>query len=171
MAKSLVSLKKEATELGLTFEDDVKATELEKQIDAYYESQETSGAELEATITKVEAAQAEKREKQQEVNMKNARHIGALAREAEEKARKTRVIKVFDNDNRVNNQTTVAVANCSNQYFDLGTVYIPLNEPVEVMQGHIDALKDVMIPQHTKGVDGLTKTSVRNRYMISYEDL
>ena len=164
MAKSLVSLKKEATDLGLTFEDDVKAAELEKQIDAFYESQETSGAELAATVAKVEAGEVEIK-KDGKVN------IGTLARQAEAEARKTRVIKVFDNDSRVNNVTTVAVANCSNQYFDLGTVYVPLNEAVEVMQGHINALKEVMIPHHSQGAGGMTKTTMRNRYTISYEDV
>lgn len=164
MAKSLVSLKKEATELGLTFEDDVKATELEKQIDAYYASQETSGAELMETVAKVEAAKAET----PEVKVKG---IGALAKKAEEEARKTRIIKVFDNDSRVNNVTTVAVANCTNQYFDLGTVYIPLNEAVEVMVGHINTLKEVMIPHHSQGAGGMTKTTMRHRYTISYEDV
>lgn len=90
--------------------------------------------------------------------------------QAENRARKTRVVTITDNDTRENNQTTVAVANCSNLYFDLGTVYIPLNIPVEIKQGHLDTIANLEIPLHVKDAkSGLFKTEVRKRYSVSYE--
>ena len=38
MAKSLVSLKEEATELNIAFDENIKATDLQKLIDTHYES-------------------------------------------------------------------------------------------------------------------------------------
>jgi hypothetical protein len=98
-----------------------------------------------------------------------AKTMGQLAREAEANARKTRIITVYDNDPRENGETTVAPVNCSNEYFDLGLVYIPLGEKVEVMQGHIDVLKEIDIPHHLR-VNDTTKTVLRKRYTINYED-
>jgi hypothetical protein len=90
---------------------------------------------------------------------------------AEAAARKTRVVTITDNDQRENNQTTVAVVNCSNLYFDLGTVYIPLNVPVEVRQGHINVLLETEIPLHVKDPKtGLSTLAMRKRYSVSYED-
>lgn len=160
MAKSLVSLQQEATELGIQFEPDIKAAELQKLIDMFYETQETSQAELQASIEKVEQAT-----EKQEIS------IYAHAAEAETRARKTKVVIINDNDNRVNNVTTLAVVNCSNQFFDLGTIRIPLNEPVEIMQGHLNVLREVKIPQHVQdSTSGLSKVIVRPRYSIQEVD-
>lgn len=93
------------------------------------------------------------------------------AKAAEDAANKTKIITIIDNDQRVNNQTTSCTVNCGNAYFDLGTAVLPLNFPVEVRQGHINVLKEVMIPQHIKDPKtGLNEYTTRNRYSISYED-
>jgi hypothetical protein len=157
MAKSLVSLKTEATQLGIEFNEDVKASELQAIIDAKYD-------ELEAKDSNEPVAASA-----QEVNANTGKTMGQLAREAEAKARKTRIITVYDNDPRENGETTVAPVNCGNEYFDLGQVYIPLGEKVEVMQGHIDVLKEVEIPHHMK-MNDKTRTVIRKRYTINYED-
>lgn len=158
MAKSLVSLKEEATDLGITFAEDVKAAELQKTIDAFYEAQETSQKELEATMDSIE-------EKPKEFN------IHAHAIEAEKRARQTKVVIINDNDNRVNNLTSLATVNCSNQYFDLGTIRIPLNEPVEITVGHLNVLREVRIPQHISDQStGLSKVALRPRYSIQEVD-
>ena len=97
-----------------------------------------------------------------------AQKAAKMKARAEEKV----VVTLIDNDTRENNQTTVAVVNCSNQYFDLGTVYIPLNVPVEVRRGHLEVLKDTQIPLHTKDpVSGLSVTRIRPRYTISYGEM
>lgn len=160
MARSLANLQQEATELGIQFEPEIKATELQKLIDMFYETQETSQAELEATIDKIEKA-----ETKQEMNI----HVHAV--EAENRARATKVVIINDNDNRVNNVTTLATVNCSNQFFDLGTVRIPLNEPVEIMQGHLNVLREIRIPQHIQdATSGLSKVVLRPRYSIQEVD-
>lgn len=162
MAKSLISLKQEATDLGVAFEEDVKAAELQKLIDSFYEAQETSGTALQETIAQIES---ETPKKVKEFN------IYELAMQAEKEARKTKVVIINDNDNRVNNQTTLAVVNCTNQYFDLGTVRIPLNEPVEVTVGHLEVLRDVKIPMHVHdSASGLSKVVIRFRYSIQEVD-
>ena len=164
MEKTLEELKQEAKDLGIKFVPNISAEKLAIKIEEFYESQETSDKEI------LEAA-VEAKEKSEEKSAVSGK-TGAVekARIAEEYARKTRIITIIDNDQRVNNQTTVATVNCSNMYFDLGTAHIPLNVPVEVTQGHIDVLKGVEIPQHVKDpVSGLHRVNIRQRYTISYE--
>lgn len=162
---TLQELKQEATELGIEFSANIGATKLAEKIEEFYKSQETSGEEIQAAV---EAK--EKSEEKPAVKGKEDKY--ARAKKAEERARQTRIVTITDNDTRENNQTTVAIANCSNLYFDLGTVYIPLNIPVEVKQGHIDTLANLEIPLHVKDAkSGLFKTEVRKRYSISYEQI
>ena len=155
-------LKQEAKDLGIEFSANIGDEKLRAKIDAYYESQETSSKELQETVKAVEAKEAAK----PAVNSPYAK-----ARKAEDEARKTRVITIIDNDRRVNNHTTSCVVNCSNFYFDLGTMVLPLNTPVEVMQGHINVLREVRIPQHIQDRDGLSHVEMRPRYTIQYEDV
>ena len=165
MSQDLDALKQEATELGIAFPKNIGADTLAAKIEAHYESQETSGKEI---IAAVEAN--EKSEENSAVS--GNKSIQSKAKLAEARARETRIITVIDNDQRVNNQTTVATVSCSNMFFDLGTAHIPLNIPVEVRQGHIDVLKGVEIPQHSKDpASGLSRVVIRPRYTISYEDI
>jgi len=157
----LEELKQEAKDLGIEFSANIGEKKLQEKIDAYYESQETSGKELAAAIKAVETTASV-------TPAANSRY--AKARAAEEAARKTRVITIIDNDRRVNNQTTSCVVNCSNFYFDLGTMVLPLNTKVEVMQGHINVLKEVRIPQHILDKDGLSHVEMRPRYTIQFEE-
>ena len=156
MAK-IDELKKEAKELGISFNPNIGEAKLAEKIEAFYKAQEGPGV-----VVKEEA-------KEESVQGKKSK--GQKIREAEEAARKTRIATIVDNDQRENNLTTTVSVTCGNAYFELGLMRIPLNEPVEVMQGFIDVLKEIKIPMHV--VDrktGLTKTVLRNRYSISYED-
>ena len=166
---TLEELKQEATELGISYSANIGAAKLAEKIEEYYKSQETSGEEIQAAIAKKEAE--EQSEEKPAVKGKE-KGIYAQAKTAEERARQTKIITIIDNDTRENNQTTVAVVNCSNLFFDLGTVYLPLNVPVEVRQGHIDVLAGVEIPLHVKDPkSGLFRTEIRKRYSISYEQI
>ena len=167
---TIEELKQEATELGISFNQNIGADKLQAKIDAYYESQETSGNEILAAVEKQEAM--EKSEEKSAVNDNGkSNDLAKFVSAAEAAARKTRVVTITDNDQRENNQTTVAVVNCSNLYFDLGTVYIPLNVPVEVRQGHINVLLETEIPLHVKDPKtGLSTLAMRKRYSVSYED-
>lgn len=161
----LDDLKQEATDLGITFNKNIGEAKLQEKIDAHYEAQETSGAEIEALV----AAQ----EKEVEVKAPPKQDAAVAKRIAREKAaRKTRVITIIDNDQRTNNHTTTCTATCANEFFDLGTKILPLNEKIEVSQGHINVLKTVFIPLHMKdNKTGLSSVRMRPRYTISYEDV
>lgn len=160
---SLEELKKEADDLGITYSPNIGEAKLQAKIDEYYASQETSGKELEAAVKAIEQSEV----KTVATGKKSFRE---KAKEIELAARKTRVITIIDNDQRVNNQTTTCSVNCSCKYFDLGQMILPLNTPVEVMQGHIDVLKEVRIPQHVRdNKTGLSRVVLRPRYTISYE--
>ena len=165
---TLQELKQEATELGIEYSANIGAAKLAEKIEAFYASQETSGEEILAAAVEAKEA-AEQSEEKPAVKGKSNKY--AVAKEAEERARKTKIVTITDNDTRENNQTTVAVANCTNMYFDLGTVYIPLNVPVEVRQGHLDVLAGVEIPLHVKQQDGLFRYEMRKRYSIHEEIL
>ena len=79
-----------------------------------------------------------------------------------------KIVVVIDNDQRVNNQTTEATVNCGKSYFDLGTMHIPLNVPVEIKQGFIDVLLEIKIPQHAKDIkSGLNSVVMRPRYSVT----
>lgn len=167
---TLDELKQEALELGITHSANIGVEKLQAKIDEFYASQETSGNEIMEAVAKQEAA--EKSEEKSAVKGKEPLiNLHKFAIEAEEAARKTRVVIITDNDQRENNQTTVAVVNCSNIYFDLGTAYIPLNVPVEVKIGHINVLRETEIPLHIKDPKtGLNSLAMRPRYAVAYQD-
>ena len=164
-------LKQEAAELGISFPQNIGADKLQVKIDEYYESQETSGNGIQDAVKKQEAMEQSEEKSAVKDNDDANTHMNKYAKKAEEDARKTRIVTITDNDQRENNQTTVAVVNCSNIYFDLGTAYIPLNVPVEIKQGHLNVLSETEIPLHVKDPKtNLSTLTMRKRYAISYED-
>lgn len=167
---SLPELKQEATELGIKFPKNVTANKLVEKIEEFYASQETSGAEVEAAVEAKEKAKEASSTKEKAVDQKKlSKDAKRAAREKE--ARETRIVTIIDNDQRVNNQTTTCTVNCSNEFFDLGTVILPLNEKIEVSVGHIRVLESVQIPQHVRdNKTGLANVRLRPRYTISYEN-
>jgi hypothetical protein len=165
MSKSLASLKTEAIQLGIDFQDNVTATALQKIIDTHYDSLEASNPSTPVVV----AEEVSEEPTVAPVAKSGKLTLSQKARIAEAEARKTRIVTIFDNDTRENNETTVAVVNCGNTFFDLGTVYVPLGERVEIMLGHLNVLKEVQIPHHMSSGSGSRVTS-RNRYTINYED-
>ena len=162
------ALKAEATNLGITFPINIGAEKLKLKIDAYYESQETSLKETEAAV---EATQKIEEKSAESGKSSYVKSTGSIAAQARAKAYATRVVTIIDNDQRVNNQTTTCKVNCSNMYFDLGQIILPLNIPVEVKQGHINVLKEVKIPRHGQIGDNLSAVKMVPRYSISFEDM
>ena len=161
-------LKKEADELGLTYNAQIGATKLQEKINAYYESQETSEKEL---IAAVKAKEANEQPEEKAVQTSKVPvQVSNKRAERRKAAEATRVVTIIDNDQRVNNVTTTCTVNCSNMYFDLGTMLLPLNMAVEVKQGHLNVLKELKIPQHVKDTkSGLSQVRMVPRYTISYE--
>lgn len=162
---NIEELQAEAKELGIKFQANIGAEKLKAKIDDYYGSQETSGKEI--------AKAVEANEKSEEKSAENGNLTrGERIAKAKAYASKTKVVTIIDNDQRVNNQTTTATVNCSNMHFDLGTIILPLNTPVEVRQGHLDVLKEVRIPQHVKdNRTNLSTVRMIPRYTISYEEV
>ena len=167
MSEKLQDLKKEADELGITYSANIGEAKLQEKIDAFYESQETQSEELLKVVE--ELAQEDPAPV---AKAKTETSFRALAKQLEAEARKTRVIIITDNDQRENNHTTTCTATCENEFFSLGTIILPLNEKVEVRQGHINSLKECKIPQHVRDPNNpsLSKTVMRHRYSIAYED-
>lgn len=158
----LEELKKEATELGLTFSPNIAEKTLAARIEKHYKDAETPAViETPATADDTPEARAARADQ----------HMRSFARKMEAEARKTRIVTITDNDQRVNNATTTCSANCSNSFFDLSTVILPLNEKVEVRQGHLDALAGVKIPHHVRSKEdpSISETVMRPRYAIHYE--
>jgi hypothetical protein len=157
-------LKTEADQLGLTYNKNIGEGKLQEKIEQFYEASE-------AASPAVEVAAVQEKPKPAEVASKvDTKTATRLKREAA--ARKTRIITIMDNDQRVNTQSTTCVVNCSNEFFDLGTMFFPLNERIEVSQGHINTLVQVKIPLHSRDPkSGLTTVRLRPRYTISYENM
>lgn len=156
---SLEQLKQEATELGITYSPSIGAAKLQEKIDAYYASQESN------TVEQVIAAQVSEPSVSTVAPVRVDNKTAAI-NERRRQAEARKVVTIIDNDQRVNNQTTTCIVNCSNMYFDLGTVILPLNMPVEVRQGHLTVLKELEIPQHVKNSSGLSETRMIPRYSI-----
>lgn len=155
-------LKQEANDLGIKYAGNISTPALKEKIDEYYSSQETSGKEI---LAAVEANSS--KEKSEEKSVVSDKH--ATIAKLRAAANETKVVTIIDNDQRVNNKTTSCTVNCSNMYFDLGTMILPLGIPVEVRQGHLNVLKEVKIPQHA--IDpktGLSTVRMIPRYTISY---
>lgn len=166
---TLEELKKEAGSLGISFNKRIGEKKLQEKIEAFYESKETSGPAVIAAVVKKEEAKKESKKPTVRGRPITPQEERRIARE--KAARKTRVITVVDNDQRINNHTTTCTVNCSNEFFDLGTKLLPLNLKIEVMQGHINVLKSVNIPLHAKDSrTGLSTVRLRPRYTINYED-
>lgn len=160
---TLDELRKEADDLGLKYHSNISANKLQERIEEFYESQETSEKEV---IEMVEQ-EAKKPTKEQA----RAKSREQKRKDREKAARETRIVTIVDNDQRVNNQTTTCTVNCSNEYFDLGTIILPLNEKIEVAVGHLRTLEAVRIPLHMRdNATGLSTVRLRPRYTISYED-
>ena len=159
MEKTLEELKQEATELGIQYNANIGATKLAEKIEEFYEAAEKP------VVAVAELA------KKAKSTVSGHRSIGERAVLAKEAALKTHIVVITDNDQRENNYTQVVSVSCSNDYFDLGTMRIPLNTPVEVAQGFIDVLKEIQIPMHVRdSVTGLGKTVLRHRYSIAVQD-
>ena len=163
----LQDLKKEADELSVAYPKNITAEKLAEKIDAFYKAKESS------VITIPESNQVDDREdtpKTEEVSKEELFHNKRRARE--KAARVTRVVTIVDNDQRINNHTTTCTVNCSNEYFDLGTMIFPLNEKIEVAMGHIRTLEAVKIPLHVMDVkSGMSSVRMRPRYTVSYENM
>lgn len=168
---TLEELRKEADDLGVQYGKTLGAEKLQAKIEAFYEAQETSGPALEAAVQEQE--EPEEQEVQEEskgkrkLTRKEQANLTRIARE--EAARSTRIVTIIDNDQRVNNQTSTCTVNCSNEFFDLGTAVLPLNERIEVAMGHIRTLRQVQIPLHVRdSKTGLSTVRLRPRYTVTY---
>lgn len=155
---TLQELKQEADDLGVSYAKNVSANKLQEKIEDFYEAKESGSiAESAPVVAEVAPAVSTTEDKR---------------RSREKAARETKVVTIIDNDQRVNNQTTTCTVNCSNEFFDLGTVILPLNEKIEVAKGHIRTLEQVKIPQHVRdNRTGLASVRLRPRYTISYENV
>ena len=166
MSERLDQLKKEADELGVKYSPNIGEEKLNEKIEAYYESQETSAKE----IMKAVEAKEQEESKEKLVATSKKTNMAALAKKLYDEAKKTVVVTIIDNDQRVNNQTTTCKATWGNAYYDMGTQIFPLNMPIEIPQGFVTTLKEVQIPHHVKDPKtGLSVASMRNRYTITYE--
>lgn len=161
----LEELKAEATDLGIKFNPNISEAKLQEKIDAFYKSQEAGTPKILEDVVVDEP-------KGSSVKVDKELAKRKMIADALKRANETKIITITDNDQRINHKTSVAVVNCSNAYFDLGTARIPLNMPVEVKQGYIDVLNEIMIPMHVIDTHtGLSRTERRRRYSIHFEDI
>lgn len=161
---NIEELQKEATDLGITFRSNTTAETLKKKIEEHYEAADKSDPVVLLPESAEDMTEAEFKTAKATAEMR----MRKVARELEMAAKKTRVVVIIDNDQRVNSVNTSCTVNCSNEYFDLGTIILPLNVEVEVREGHLAALADVRIPQHVQDPvnPSISRTVLRPRYSI-----
>lgn len=156
------ALKAEATELGIKFNPAISAVKLKERIDSYYDEKETDT--IESVIAKQEAEAPVAK-----VSVKDA--FAGTVQLLKERANKTRIVTIIDNDQRINGVANSFTVNCTNEYFDLGTYTLPLNLSFECKVGFLDVIKEIMIPMHT--VDPrtlLSRQEFRHRFTIQFDD-
>ena len=176
-------LKEEAASLGIEYHPNIGAAKLKERIDQHYEELEKNepSAPVDVQAEAQEDVQEDTEDKEPTVAPQTSKYVpdGKRRMSMQEFAshnaremRKTRIVTIIDNDKRVNDKTTTAVVNCTNGRFDLGSRIIPLNERVEVRQGHIEILAAVLIPQHVEDPKkpGMMTTVMRPRYSIQYHN-
>ena len=164
----LKELKKEADELGVQYPKNITADKLIEKIDSHYDADASSGPLIQAAVAAQEEAEGgDGVVVEKVVAHADPKHAKRIARE--KAARATRVVTIVDNDQRVNNHTTTCTVNCSNEFFDLGTIVLPLNEKIEVAVGHLKTLESVKIPLHVSDIKtGMSMVKLRPRYTIAY---
>jgi hypothetical protein len=173
MSENMDELKQEATELGITFSPNIGEAKLREKIEAKYAEIEEANKAEELSISEDVMEEAEGHKVVTSFAKKaamKAKTVGEMARIAKEKATKTRVVEIIDNDPKFNAYSTTVTATCGNEYFDLGSIIYPLNTPVEMAQGHINALREVEFPHHQVGPDGTSYYTMRKRFTVSYRD-
>jgi hypothetical protein len=162
----LKELKKEADELGVQYPKNVTADKLTEKIDGFYDADATSGPLIQAAVAAQDVTE-EVEVAKVTAPATDSKHAKRIARE--KAARTTRVVTIVDNDQRVNNHTTTCTVNCSNEFFDLGTMMLPLNEKIEVAVGHLKTLEHIKIPLHVIDIKtGMSTVKMRSRYTIAY---
>lgn len=172
-------LKEEAASLGIEYHPNIGAAKLKERIDQHYEELEKD--EPSAPVEVQAETQEDKEEQKPSAAPQTSKHVPdgkrrmtmqEFAAHNAREMRKTRIVTIIDNDKRINDKTTTAVVNCTNGRFDLGSRIIPLNERVEVRQGHIEILAAVLIPQHVEDPKkpGMMTTVMRPRYSIQYHN-
>jgi hypothetical protein len=162
----LKELKKEADELGVQYPKNVTADKLTEKIDGFYDADATSGPLIQAAVAAQDVTE-EVEVAKVTAPATDPKHAKRIARE--KAARATHVVTIVDNDQRVNNHTTTCTVNCSNEFFDLGTMVLPLNEKIEVAVGHLKTLESVKIPLHVSDIKtGMSMVKLRPRYTIAY---
>jgi hypothetical protein len=160
--EKIEQLKQEASDLGIKFSPNIGEAKLAAKIEEFYVSQETSEEAVKAV---------EKKEEKKVVKPSGKLTMRERANAAEAIARVSRIVVITDNDQRENNLTTTVSVNCGNDWFDLGTMRIPLNTPVEVQQGFINVLKEITIPAHVRDPRNKeTYVAKRARYSVSNEE-
>jgi mRNA-degrading endonuclease toxin of MazEF toxin-antitoxin module len=154
----LDDLKAEATELGLTFSGNIGEEALQKKINDYMDSR----GQAAVNAVMVDAPKANTKVLDTEAEWRR------LVKIREEEANKEVLVIIVDNDPRENHLTTTVTVTSGNAEFTLGTMIYPLNNPTMVKQGHLDVIKDVMIPMHLlDNSSGQMQTVMRKRYSIS----
>lgn len=172
-------LKEEAASLGIEYHPNIGAAKLKERIDQHYEELEKD--EPSVPVEAQAETQEDKEEQKPTAAPQTSKHVPdgkrrmtmqEFAAHNAREMRKTRIVTIIDNDKRINDKTTTAVVNCTSGRFDLGSRIIPLNERVEVRQGHIEILAAILIPQHVEDPKkpGMMTTVMRPRYSIQYHN-
>jgi hypothetical protein len=166
--KTIDELKTEALELGLQFHANISVDKLSDRIEAHYKASEEQSK---VVLTGETGNQDSEEDLAAALKVENTSNFQQYVQKQKREAEKTVVVTIIDNDSRVNNVTTTVTVGSSNEYFDLGTVILPLNDRVEIRQGHLNVLKELRIPQHLKNPNdpSISVMVVRPRYTIQYE--
>jgi hypothetical protein len=166
LSRTIDDVKAEARELKISFKENISTEKLLEKIEAKYKANEEESALI---ITDSDTESSESDEDKEAAF--NTLTLNEFIHKQKREAEKTRIVTIIDNDSRINNQTTTCTVSASNEFFDLGTIILPLNERVEVRQGHLNVLSELKIPQHIKNPKdpSISVMVMRPRYTIQYE--
>lgn len=158
MEKTLEDLKLEATELGITFPNNIGAEKLQAKIDQWYEN-ETSVKEDEDIV---EAKTAAKNADIKPATTKS--NIRQIIKAMERENAKTAIVKVTMVDRREANTATSVYASSGNV-----SMNIPLDTFVEVPKLLINQLDTAKALIHKENKEGLSTPMMVKKYVIEYK--
>lgn len=158
---NLEDLKREADELGLTYNERIGAAKLKAKIDEHYASLDKDGADKAVVVEK-----ADDEETKPETGKKEDPRLAALRiiKEQERKNREPIVVKITMVDKR-------EASYAKSAYFNTGStaMRVPLDTWVEMPKILVDMAENAKALVHIEQSNGTSINRMQKKYVVEYK--
>ena len=170
MEKTIEELREEATELGLTYSQNIGAAKLSVKIDEYYEKQ-SAGDIVEDIVEEIEVEVKKPATKAKSASETAEQKFRRESKERQVAALKTKIVTITNTDKRESHVETMAYLSCG-----VVSKRVPLDIPIELEIALIEVARTSTVSTHVdevvKGVrTGNKVPKTVRKYVVSYEDI